>query len=412
MTTPHLGPSTCQPRDRSWPFWPLVPLYPYGQRRTICREVVPGTIWCFEQLQGILYVVTPIRMSVIKLAAGGLLVYAPVAPTSECLTLIQKLVTAHGPVKFIILPTASGLEHKVFVGPFARRFPEAQVFVVPHQWSFPLDLPLSWLGLPGHRTYVLPIDSSDTPFAQEFDYALLGPISLGLGTFAEAAFFHRPSQTLLLTDTLISVPQEPPEIVQCDPYPLLFHAKDSTKDLVMDTLANRRKGWERIVLFSLFFRPAALEIMPLRQAWQAARQGVNRTRKAYFGLYPFQWQGDWQQSFKVLQGQGCPFVAPILQALILNRAPQETWEWVLRVANWEFQRMVACHFDTPVSINPRQFRQAFLFLEPSQLNSEEQFHGLPEADFKLLREIEQRLTQWRILPPTLQRNEVHNEVND
>jgi len=56
----------------------------------------------------------------------------------------QELVAEHGDVSYIILPTVSGLEHKVFVGPF-RCFPHALVFVAPNQWSFPLNLPLSWL---------------------------------------------------------------------------------------------------------------------------------------------------------------------------------------------------------------------------------------------------------------------------
>ena len=106
-------------------------------------------------------------MTVVKLAAGGLLVYAPVAPTVECVRLVNELVTKHGDVKYIILPTSSGLEHKVFVGPFARCFPQAQVFVAPHQWSFPVNLPLSWLGFPQKRTQVLPEDSSQSPFADE-----------------------------------------------------------------------------------------------------------------------------------------------------------------------------------------------------------------------------------------------------
>ena len=58
----------------------------------------------------------------------------------ECIRLVNELVTEHGDVKYIILPTISGLEHKVFVGPFARFFPNAQVFVAPKQWSFPLNL--------------------------------------------------------------------------------------------------------------------------------------------------------------------------------------------------------------------------------------------------------------------------------
>ena len=83
------------PQDLSWPFWPIVPLYPYGQRRTIRQEVVKDTLWTFEQLQGIFYVVVPIRMTVIKLASGGLFVYAPVAPTPECIRLensIKKMI--------------------------------------------------------------------------------------------------------------------------------------------------------------------------------------------------------------------------------------------------------------------------------------------------------------------------------
>jgi hypothetical protein len=137
-------------------FWLAVPLYPYSRRRTLRKEVVKDTIWTFDQLQGILYTVVPIRMSVVKLEKGGLLVYAPVAPTKECIRLVKELEAKHGEVKYIILPTASGLEHKVFVGPFARQFPASQVFVTANQWSFPLNLPLGWLGFPTKRTQDTP----------------------------------------------------------------------------------------------------------------------------------------------------------------------------------------------------------------------------------------------------------------
>ena len=171
-----------QPKDWSWPFWAAVPVYPYGKRRTLRKEIVEDTIWTFDQLHGILYTIVPIRMTVVKLAAGGLLVYAPVAPTTECIRLVNELVTKHGEVKYILLPTSSGLEHKVFVGSFSRHFPQAQVFVAPHQWSFPFNLPLSWLGFPQKRTQELPEDSSLAPFAL-FDYAILD-INLGRGSFA------------------------------------------------------------------------------------------------------------------------------------------------------------------------------------------------------------------------------------
>lgn len=394
-------------RDISWPWWPLVPLYPYGQRRTIRKEVIQDTIWTFDQLQGIFYVVVPIRMTVVRLAQGGLLVYAPVAPTRECVGLMQELVAKYGPVKYIILPTVSGLEHKVFVGPFARRFPTAQIYVAPNQWSFPLNLPLSWLGFPRNRTQVLPENSSQSPFADEFDYEILGPINLGTGRFGEVAFFHKRSRTLLVTDTVVSVPADPPAIAQLDPYPLLFHAKDSSADIIKDTPENRRKGWQRIVLFAFYFRPHVLDVMEWNPMLKDARQASDRSRKNYFGLYPFQWQPGWMRSFEALRGDGHLFVAPILQTLILNRAPKETLNWASKVALWQFERIIPCHLQAPIEATPQQFRQAFSFLEKYPAISAGAFNSntypLPEEDFQLLREIDATLNQRGIVPPAKDR---------
>jgi hypothetical protein len=384
-------------RDWAWTYWPAVPLYPYGQRRTLRHEVVRDQIWTFDQLQGIFYVTVPIRMTVVRLEAGGLLVYAPVAPTRECLQLMQELIATHGDVKYIILPTVSGLEHKVFVGPFARQFPQAQVFVAPHQWSFPVNLPLSWLGFPGDRTNKLPLDSCEAPFGEEFDYALLGPINLGLGRFAEVAFYHRRSQSLLVTDSILAVPAEPPAIVQLDPYPLLFHARDGVADPIRDTPANRRKGWQRIALFAFYFRPSVLRVTPFGRSLLSALQAPDHSRKAFFGWYPFEWQPDWERSFEALHGGGQLFVAPILQTLILNRVPQETLAWADRIAQWNFQRILPCHLDCPLVATPQQFRRAFQFLEAT--SPAEQTYPLPAADFALLQDLERTLSKRGITPP-------------
>ncbi len=391
------------PRDFSWSFWFTLPLYPFGRRQTIRKEVLKDTIWTFDQLQGIFYVVVPIRMTVVKLDEGGFLVYAPVAPTPECIRLVNELVAEHGDVKYIILPTISGLEHKVFVGPFARCFPNAQVFVAPSQWSFPLNLPLGWLGLPPKRTSLLPEDSRRTPFANQFDYAILGPIELGPGKFAEVAFFHKRSHTLLVTDSVVSVPEEPPEIVQLDPYPLLFHAKDNASDMVADNQANRRKGWQRISLFTLYFQPRVLEVRGWGQVFRNAVKAPDRSKKAYFGLFPFKWNSEWKQSFDALRGDGRLFVAPILQTLILNRTPRETITWANRVASWDFHRIVPCHFDSPIEAGPQQFRQAFSFLEKQPAVNCSLFkssnYPLPEEDFKLLRVLDKGLNKFGIVPP-------------
>lgn len=393
------------PQDYEWRFWPVVPLYPYGKRRTIRKEVVKYTIWIFDEMQGVFYVVVPIRMTVVKLENGGLLVYAPVAPTGECIRLVNELVAEHGDVKYIILPTISGIEHKVFVGPFARCFPTAQVFVAPEQWSFRLNLPLSWLGFPEKRTQILPEDSQKTPFADEFDYAILGAIALGPGKFAEVAFFHKRSHILLLTDTIVSVPADPPAIVQLDPYPLLYHAKDKAYDIVADTQENRRKGWQRITLFAFYFQPSVVDVPKWKDVFTNAWKAPQSNRKTYFGFFPFQWRQDWEKSYEALRGDGRIFVAPVLQSLILNRAPQETINWADEVAKWDFQWIIPCHFDAPIKAEPQQFWQAFSFLEkyPSGGLFNSNSYPLLEDDFQVLRDIDQELNRFAIVPPARER---------
>jgi hypothetical protein len=379
----------------SWKFWQVVPLYPYGQRRTLQQEVVKDSIWTFDQIQGIFYVVVPIRMTVVKLNQGGLLIYAPVAPTPECIRMVNELVAAHGEVKYIILPTVSGIEHKVFVGPFARKFPQAQVYVSPHQWSFPFNLPLSWLGLPWGRTHILPQDVNQTPFADQFDYAILGSVEMGLGKFAEVAMLDRRSQTLLVTDTIVSIPENPPEILQIDPYPLLFHARDSATEPIVDTPTNRIRGWQRTALFLFYFRPQVLATVPFTQAIADILKAPERSRKAFFGLFPFKWRVDWYQSFATLRGHGRIFVAPILQALILNRDPQTVITWANKVASWNFVRIIPCHFDNAIAATPTDFRRAFSFLEKdAQFKST---FNLPEEDFVVLKQINRILQDNRII---------------
>jgi hypothetical protein len=395
MTVPAISPIPHSKDDWSWKFWQVVPLYPYGQRRTIRQEIVKDAIWTFEQIQGIFYVVVPIRMTVVRLEQGGLLVYAPVAPTPECVRLVQELEELYGHVKYIILPTVSGIEHKVFVGPFARKFPRAEVYVSPYQWSFPINLPLTWLGLPWKRTKVLSIDSQNSPFGDQFTYAVLGSVDLGLGQFAEVAMLDRRSRTLLVTDTIVSIPEQPPEILQLDPYPLLFHARDSAAEPIIDTPSNRIRGWQRTALFLFYFRPQVLETVPFWQAIADIFKAPERSAKAFFGLFPFKWREDWYQSFEKLRGNGRAFVAPILQTLILNRDPQTVLAWAEQVASWDFERVVPCHFESEIAMKPAEFRQAFSFLEKESSTQDQ--NNLPAEDFAVLQQINQILQGSRII---------------
>lgn len=105
----------------------------------------------------------------IKLKSGGLWIYSPIAPTRyclgmqlilaaqllaqmqsvnnaaqmahssglpsgcrECVSLLEEL---DAPVEHIVLGTHA-YEHKIFVPPFQRRFPSAQVYVTPRSGVF------------------------------------------------------------------------------------------------------------------------------------------------------------------------------------------------------------------------------------------------------------------------------------
>ncbi|MEM9569041.1 MAG: DUF4336 domain-containing protein, partial [Cyanobacteria bacterium P01_E01_bin.34] len=194
--------------------------------------------------------------------------------------------------------------------------------------------------------------------------------------------------------TIVSIPAEPPAILQLDPFPLIFHARDRVSEHLEDTPGNRRKGWERIALFSFYFRPAALETVPVGRCFKAAFTASSRSAKNYFGLLPWQWREDWRRSFEALRGNGRLFVAPILQRLILNRDSQLTLDWADTVAQWDFERIIPCHLDSPIATNPTEFRQAFNFLAAGTDGG-----MLPEEDFGLLQDLDETLSKRGITPP-------------
>lgn len=284
--------------------------------------------------------------------------------------MVRALEAVHGPVRYVVLPTIA-VEHKVFAGAFARHFKQATVWHTPKQYSFPVDLPLPFLGFPLGRTRELPADPADAPWAAafpgEFDYANLGPFAAkGVGGFGETAFFHAPTKTLLSVDAIVKVPTEPPAILCEDPRALVYHARDDfTEEIAVDTAAVRRKGWQRVVLFGLFFMPEALTVVPTDQCFEDAKNTpASMKTLGWGGLYPFEWDNAAvERSFKALQGGSGLLVAPILQTLILNRQPDAVLDWADKVAAWDFKRIVPCHLESPIATSPEAFRQAFRFLE-------------------------------------------------
>ena len=144
----------------------------------------------------------------------------PLPPTKELVNELEKLISIYGKVKTIVLPSASGLEHKIGLPALARVFKDAEIWLCPGQWSFPINLPLDFLGIPSKRTKIL--FKEGTPYEECFKWSSLGPLNLGLGTYHEVSCFHLLTRTLHVTDAIVGIESTPPEIFDFDPIPLLF----------------------------------------------------------------------------------------------------------------------------------------------------------------------------------------------
>lgn len=155
-------------------------------------QVVKDTMWTFEQPQSLEFSTVSIntRMTVIKLKSGGLWVHAPIAPTEECLRLLKEL---GAPVEYIIFPTFA-YEHKIFVGPFSRKFPKAKVYVAPRQWSWPISFPPQFFGI--FPNGELKNMDENAPWSDEISQKLFTPPDVG--TFTNWVWVHCCVQNMAL----------------------------------------------------------------------------------------------------------------------------------------------------------------------------------------------------------------------
>jgi hypothetical protein len=384
------------PADQHWPWWPLLPIYPYGRRPTLVRELIPGRIWSFEQLHGVWYVAVPIRMTVVRVE-GGLLLYSPIPPTGEVLEALRDLERRHGPVRSIVLATSSGLEHKVPLAALARAFPTACVWVSDRQWSFPVQLPASWLGFPAGRTRVLIQDG--LPHSDQLEWIGLGPLDLGVGTFQDIACLDHATGSLLVTDALVSIPSSPPPIFDLDPTPLLFHARERGSEPLIDTADLRAKGWKRIVLFANYFRPSSISVPSLSELLVDAWAAEKRTPHNHFGLYPFRWSPDWELHADALIGgcQGEPgfTLAPVLERLVFVRAREPFLQWLRGLARQsDINCLIPAHYSAVHNL-----RKGVLDDYADLLGH--RVWAPSEGSWQLLASIDESLLKWRLVPDSL-----------
>ncbi|KAK1733223.1 DUF4336 domain-containing protein [Skeletonema marinoi] len=440
-----------QSRYTSWPLgkvaFSLLPLAgSYTRRATVMEEVVPNTIWTMDQIQGVVNVNVPVRMTVIKLSqaagGGGLWILNPLAPTPQLIQQIRALEAQHGPVRHVVLGTVA-LEHKATFGPFAQYFSKATLWFQPGQWSFPVQVPIEFLGVTqsGDQVRVLPssqfihgdvtldeevksirpsryqaaakkLDAAIPEWTSDIDYETLGPLTFqSVGAFSETAFYHKSTQTLIVTDSVCSVTKDPPKVIEEDPRALLFHARDSIEDIVVDDLETRRKGWRRMVQFGLVFFPSQIEVVPFGKAVQQSVSEIDPSMKTLGvgavpggSLYPWTWHDNDADlaNFNAISQDGKLFCPPILTKLILDREPTKTLEWVDRITKRfpKFTHVIPGHLNNYVKASPKEFSQAFDPLRSNPKGGKVYEQRALAEDLALLQEASDLLTQFGVVAKT------------
>ena len=137
------------------------------------------------------------RATMVKLASGNLAVFSPVALTDE----VRSTVTSQGgKVRYIIAPD---FEHHIFVGPWAKAYPDAEVIGVeglPEKREQDEDT----RGVKFHHVFSksnkLDLRISEE-FHREFDVEYFHSHQN-----KELAFCHRPTKTLIEADLLFNLP--------------------------------------------------------------------------------------------------------------------------------------------------------------------------------------------------------------
>jgi len=290
--------------------WPPQPF-----KETQRSELIQGNIWGLEQVIAFFTVSANIRMTVVRMKDSKLWVCGPISPTRECLRLLDEL----GEVGHLVVPGTS-LEHKASLAEFSRIYPKASVWVAPGQNASPLDPSL------GPRVDgVLGQTGSPPPWLAEIDAKVfyVAPPETA-GTYAETAFFHRATRTLLLSDAVLKVPNLPPPVLASYGY------EGKAGELTLEQ-------WHyKFIAFNFL-----------------AMRGTN------------------DADFQAL-AQPPGIVSPISRFTLYPICQQQAAAWVKSVADWPFEQVVAAHLQSPFRLTPAEFLDAFGFLfgKPSSYEPE------------------------------------------
>jgi hypothetical protein len=137
------------------------------------------------------------RMTVIKLASGGLFLHSPTKLDEET----KQALDAIGEVRAVVAPSRA---HHLFVGDYIKTWPGAKLYGPPGLVG---DIQDFRARIGARRDLKLDAVLSDEPaseWAGEIDQLLFK----GATGLNEVVFFHRPSRSVIFTDLVFNVPAD------------------------------------------------------------------------------------------------------------------------------------------------------------------------------------------------------------
>ena len=165
------------------------PYEPVDQLKPVAENVwiVDGPVIRMSYLFGST-IPFPTRMTILRLADGGLWVHSP----TELTDALKAEVAALGPVRFLVAPNKI---HYWWVGDWQKVFPDALSLAAPR-----VDEKAGPHGISFNRVLT---NEAEPEWAGEIDQLLVPG-----GYLTEADFFHRASKTLILTDLIENFEEE------------------------------------------------------------------------------------------------------------------------------------------------------------------------------------------------------------
>ena len=146
-------------------------------------------LWVYEQPLRFYGIEVGTRMTVVRLADGGLWLHSPTRPTPE----LRAAVDAIGPVRWLVAPNRW---HHLYVGDWQAAYPAAQIFAARGLAKKRKDLTLA-----GELD-----DTAPAGWAGQIDQLA----RQGAPVMSETVFLHRKSRSLIVSDTAHNFGDEAP----------------------------------------------------------------------------------------------------------------------------------------------------------------------------------------------------------